>query len=118
MTVTVTVTVTFTFTVTVTAIVTVTATVSVTVQDTGVIYGMTSACAAVVGSAGTYLTGVVLDTTDSWAFVFQVGGGGGDSYFCFFVYHHNGLLLRHDLIIDVVLVPQNNLSQRERHRLV
>ncbi|CAN0116474.1 unnamed protein product [Laminaria digitata] len=40
-------------------------------KDTGVIYGMTSACAAVVGSVGTYLTGVVLDTTDSWATVFQ-----------------------------------------------
>lgn len=41
-------------------------------QHTGVIYGLTSACAAVVGSAGTFLTGVVLDTTDSWVLVFQV----------------------------------------------
>lgn len=44
-------------------------------QDTGVIYGMTSACAAVVGSVGTYLAGVILDTTDSWSMVFQVGKG-------------------------------------------
>ena len=36
------------------------------------IYGMTSACAAVVGSVGTYLAGVILDTTDSWSMVFQV----------------------------------------------
>ena len=41
------------------------------------IYGMTSACAAVVGSVGTYLTGVVLDTTDSWAMVFQVSRQSG-----------------------------------------
>lgn len=45
-------------------------------QDTGVIYGMTSACAAVVGSVGTYLAGVILDTTDSWSMVFQVRGLG------------------------------------------
>ncbi|CAM9445363.1 unnamed protein product, partial [Choristocarpus tenellus] len=38
---------------------------------TSVIYGMTSVASGVVGSAGTYLTGVVLDTTDSWAIVFQ-----------------------------------------------
>ncbi len=42
------------------------------VQDTGVIYGMTSAAAAVTGSVGTYLAGVILDTTDSWTMVFQV----------------------------------------------
>lgn len=46
-------------------------------QDTGVIYGMTSACSAVMGSVGTYLTGVLLDTTDSWVLVFQASGGAG-----------------------------------------
>eukprot|EP00903_Cladosiphon_okamuranus_P014884 g13783.t1 len=40
-------------------------------RDTGVIYGMTSACSAVVGSVGTYLAGVILDSTDSWSMVFQ-----------------------------------------------
>ena len=45
-------------------------------QNTGVIYGITSACSAVMGSTGTYLTGVVLDTTDSWVLVFKVSWGG------------------------------------------
>lgn len=48
-------------------------------QDTGVIYGMTSACSAVMGSVGTYLTGVLLDTTDSWLLVFQASGGAGQA---------------------------------------
>ncbi|CAN0052582.1 unnamed protein product, partial [Discosporangium mesarthrocarpum] len=41
-------------------------------QHTSIIYGLTSVVAVVMGSVGTYLTGVVLDTTDSWATVFQV----------------------------------------------
>jgi predicted membrane channel-forming protein YqfA (hemolysin III family) len=37
---------------------------------TSIIYGLTSAVSVVVGSAGTYLTGVLLDRTDSWSSAF------------------------------------------------
>eukprot|EP00611_Tribonema_gayanum_P021218 TRINITY_DN4032_c0_g1_i2.p1 TRINITY_DN4032_c0_g1~~TRINITY_DN4032_c0_g1_i2.p1 ORF type:complete len:447 (+),score=82.74 TRINITY_DN4032_c0_g1_i2:461-1801(+) len=39
---------------------------------TSIIYGLTSAVSVVTGSVGTYLTGVLLDETHSWASAFQV----------------------------------------------
>lgn len=38
---------------------------------TSIIYGLTSAVSVVIGSFGTYITGVLLDNTHSWSYAFQ-----------------------------------------------